>query len=177
MKLPRNKILKQNGMVLVVGLIFLLVLTIIGITSMSSSVLTEKMTQNMRDTSKSFSAAEASLTDGESWVQQQTATPSAVTACSTPPCQVWQYNVLGNFYQQPDSWWQAQGSTFSGSLYGVVSQPRYVIEQFSFVPYDLSPDTASKGRGYYYYRITARGSGATSTANSIVQSIYATQFN
>jgi type IV pilus assembly protein PilX len=176
MKLPNN-IMNQKGTVLVVGLIFLLVLTIIGITSMSSSALTEKMTQNMRDVSQSFSSAEACLTDGETWVQNQTVTPTPVSACSTPPCQVWQYNVLGTFYTQPASWWQSQGVSFSTSLYGVANQPRYILEQYSFVPYDLSPDTASKGRGYYFYRITARGTGATTNANSIVQSIYATQFN
>lgn len=167
----------QRGIVLIAGLIFLVILTIIGITAMSSTALAERMAQNLRDSSAAFEAAEAALSDGESWVNNQTTIPTVTTTCTTPPCTVWQYNALGSFYQQPSSWWQANGTAFSSSIYGVYQQPRYVIEQYGFVPYDLSPESMSKGRGYYYYQITARGTGPTGTANAVVQSIYATQFN
>lgn len=167
----------QKGIVLIAGLVFLVILTIIGITAMSSTALTERMAQNLRDSSSAFIAAEAALGDGESWVRNRGTAPTVTTTCSTPPCSVWQYNGLGTFYQQPDSWWQANATAFSSTIYGVNQQPRYVIEQYGFVPYDLSPETMSKGRGYYYYRVTARGTGPTGTSNAVVQSIYTTQFN
>ncbi len=172
-----KKISTQRGVVLITGLIFLLVLTLIGISTMGASTLTEKMTQNFRDTSTAFVAAEAALSDGESWLNAQTTPSVMVTTCSTPPCNVWVYNATTNFTQLSDSWWQTQGRTFSSSLYGVAAQPVYVMEEYSFVPYELSPDALSKGRGYYYYRVTARGIGATNTSRAYIQSMYATQYN
>jgi type IV pilus assembly protein PilX len=166
----------HQGMVLIIGLIFLMVLTIIGIAAMTSTALTEKMTQNFRDASSAFEAAEAALGDGEYWVQRQGAIPSPVASCTTPPC-VWTYNSFGSFWQQPDSWWQANAVPFSSTLSGVSLQPSYVIEQYSFVPYELSPDALSTGHGYYFYRVTARGSGPTSTSHAVVQSIFVTQYN
>ncbi len=168
---------KQHGVVLITGLIFLLVLTIIGISSMGNTALSERMTQNFRDASTAFQAAEAALGDGESWVATQGSLTPAVSSCSTPPCKMWQFNNSINFVSQSGSWWQSNGIPFSSTIYGVTTQPVYYLEQFSFVPYDLSPDSFSKGHGYYYYRITALGTGATSTSRSIVQSIFATQYN
>ncbi len=168
---------RQKGMVLITGLIFLLVLTILGISAMSSTSVVEKMTQNFRDASTAFEAAESALGDGENWVQNQGSQPIPVTSCSSNPCQVWAYNNFGSFWTQPDSWWTTNAVPYSSTISGVALQPTYVIEQFTFVPYQLSPDAQSKGQGYYYYRITARGTGATDSAHSIVQSIFATQYN
>ncbi|MBS0289910.1 MAG: hypothetical protein JSS07_07760 [Proteobacteria bacterium] len=168
----------QTGMVLITGLIFLMVLTLIGISSMSASVLTERMTKNFRDISTAFESAEGALGDGEQWVQSQTSAPVPVSTCSAVPCKVWTYNSLGtNFWSQASSWWQTNGIPFSSTISNVAEQPFYIIEQFSFVPYQLSPDAQSKNQGYYYYRITARATGETTTTNAIVQSIFVTQFN
>ena len=52
---------KQQGAALVVSLIILVVLTIIGITAMRTSTLEERMSGNMQDTLKAFSAAESAL--------------------------------------------------------------------------------------------------------------------
>lgn len=170
----QHKILaRQEGMVLVTGLIFLILLTILGTVSMSSTIATEKMTQNLRDMSTAFGASESALSDGENWISTQT---TLQTPCNATPCIVWEANSLGNFYKQPDSWWQATGQPYSSTLYGVSSQPRYIIEQLYYVPFELSPDAASRGQGYYYYRVTARGNGSTSSAYSVVQSVYAVQY-
>ena len=171
------KLTKQQGVILVTALIFLLILTVLGITSMGSAVVTEKLSQNIRDSNTAFTAAESALSDGESWVYSQSSIPSASTSCSTPPCNVWQLNILGTFYQQPNTWWTTNARAFSSTIGGVAAQPRYVIEQYGFSPYELSPDAYSKGKGYYYYRVTSRGTGATANAIVNLQSIYATQYN
>jgi len=167
----------QQGIVLFVGIMLLLILTLIGISAMNSSVMTEKLTQNIRDTTTAFEAAETALGDGEQWVQSQTSAITAVSACSTAPCHVWQVNAFGNAFQQSASWWASNALPYSSTLVGVAAQPMYIIEQYSFVPSQLSPDAESKGLGYYYYRITAMGTGLTSNSVSYVQSIYGTQFN
>ncbi|MBS0287749.1 MAG: pilus assembly protein PilZ [Proteobacteria bacterium] len=173
----KHRVKNQQGVVLITGLIFLLVLTLIGITSMSSTALTEKMTQNFRDYSTAFEAAESALGDGESWVQNQGTTPVPVSTCSSSPCKVWTYNTFSNFWTQSTSWWQTNAIPYSSTIGGVATQPYYIIEQYAFVPYQLSPDALSKGQGYYYYRITALGTGATTTSRAVVQSMFATQFN
>lgn len=176
----RNFIMKhfsQRGMVLITGLVFLIVLTLIATSIMDSSVFAEKMTYNSRDTTSAFEAAESALGDGELWIQNQITAPKPVTACSTPPCLVWNYDALGNFYSQSGSWWQSQGRAFSTTLSGVATQPRYIIEYYSYVPYELSPEATSQGKGYYFYRVTARGNGISNNAYAVVQSIYSTQYN
>ncbi|WP_201093360.1 pilus assembly PilX family protein [Thiocystis minor] len=55
----------QRGMVLVVGLIFLLLMTIIGATAIQTTTLDERMAGNMKDRNVSFQAAEAALRRAE----------------------------------------------------------------------------------------------------------------
>lgn len=168
---------KQQGVILITGLILLMVITLIGITSMHSVVLSEKMTANMRDTEVSFQATESALSDGEQWLMQQTAKPAGVSACTSAPCEVWENDVLANIWISSDSWWQTNARPFSSTIYGVSTQPYFIIEEFGFFPYELSPDARAKGLGYHYYRVTARGNGQTNTTRTIIESIYATQFN
>ena len=51
----------QRGVVLFVALIMLMVMTLIGVTSMQNSAMEEKMVSNVRDIDLSFQAAEAAL--------------------------------------------------------------------------------------------------------------------
>ncbi|MGH8351987.1 MAG: pilus assembly PilX family protein [Pseudomonas sp.] len=62
---------KQSGAVLLVCLVMLLILTMIGVASMSNSTLQERMAGGVRDYNVAFQAAEASLRAGEAYVRQQ----------------------------------------------------------------------------------------------------------
>ncbi|MGG2395980.1 PilX N-terminal domain-containing pilus assembly protein [Pseudomonas sp. SH1-B] len=55
----------QRGAVLIVALIMLLLLTIIGLSSMRGTSLQENMASNMRDSNLSLQASEAALRKGE----------------------------------------------------------------------------------------------------------------
>ena len=59
----------QRGMALLVSLVFLLLLTLIGISSMQNATLQEKMAGSLSLRNQSFQAAEAVLRVGESAVQ------------------------------------------------------------------------------------------------------------
>lgn len=168
---------KQKGAVLVTGLILLLVLTLVGVSGMQSVILSEKMTANMRDTHIAFQAAESALADGEQWLLSQTQQPIGVDTCSSPPCQLWDNATLGNVSAMSQSWWQTQATTYSSNLYGLNSQPQYVLEEYTFVPYELSPDARAKGQGYHYYKVTAKGTGKQTSSNALLESIFATQYN
>ncbi|KPW49912.1 MULTISPECIES: pilus assembly PilX family protein [Pseudomonas] len=57
---------KQRGMVLLVSLVFLLLLTLLGISSMQNATLQEKMAGSVTIRNQSFQSAEAQLRLGES---------------------------------------------------------------------------------------------------------------
>jgi type IV pilus assembly protein PilX len=56
---------REEGFVMVTAVLFLLVLTILGLSSMGGTILEEKMTGFYRDRQIAFEAAEAALRDGE----------------------------------------------------------------------------------------------------------------
>lgn len=56
---------KQNGSALIISLVLLIMLTILGITSMSNTVLEQRMAGNSQDKQTSFAFAEISLREGE----------------------------------------------------------------------------------------------------------------
>ena len=59
----------QRGVVLIVSLIFLLVLTLIGVTASQSTILQERMAGNVKDRNMALQASEAALRAGETWTQ------------------------------------------------------------------------------------------------------------
>lgn len=69
MKTSPNMQTRQQGMALLVSLVFLLLLTVIGISSMQNATLQEKMAGSVTLRNQSFQLAEATLRMGESAVQ------------------------------------------------------------------------------------------------------------
>lgn len=166
----------QQGAVLVVGLIILSVMVVIGITAVNFTSLGEKLTGNQRNQELALQAAESALVDAESWLTAQLEVPEAIQTCASPPCDLYTLGSFTNLNLKGHSWWQTNGSPFSGQLDGVNSQPAYIIQEHAFVPYELTPDARSKGEGYYYYKITARGTGGNDTAARTVESVYTVQY-
>lgn len=66
---------KQSGAVLIIGLIFLLVLTLVGVTAMRGTVLQERMAGNYNESALAFQRSEEVLRAGE-WDEVQN-TPEA----------------------------------------------------------------------------------------------------
>lgn len=62
---------KQRGAVLIVSLIFLLILSLIGVSSMQGTSMQELMSGNLRDQYIAFNAAEAALLEGENQANTQ----------------------------------------------------------------------------------------------------------
>jgi type IV pilus assembly protein PilX len=105
---------KQSGAVLVISLIMLLLLTIIGLDSMQTSILEEKMAYNMKDRSLAFQAAESALKEGENQVSSFNASND------------WHYDT-GDSYDvtSPSIWIDPNSEEFSVSE--VENAPRYII--------------------------------------------------
>lgn len=60
---------QQRGVVLIISLIILLLMTIIGISSIKMTTLEERMAGNLRDQNLSFQSAEAALVEGENFLE------------------------------------------------------------------------------------------------------------
>lgn len=147
----------QRGMALLVSLVFLLLLTLIGISSMQNATLQEKMAGSVSLRNQSFQGAEAALRVGESAVQRSS---FALPECSghlqcAPPIESLTVTSAG-FNATSGVMWVASGKGF----YGV--QNIGVSRDAVNVPINTQATL---------YRITAVGIAGHS--RSVVESIYA----
>lgn len=78
----------QQGSVLIVALIVLMVLSTIGLSGAGSTTIEERMAGNFRDQRVAFEAAESALAAGERWVEENDIGPisTGVGACVGTQC-------------------------------------------------------------------------------------------
>lgn len=167
---------KQTGAVLIVSLMLLIIMTMIGVTSMRTTVMEEKMAGNTRDSTLAFHAAESALLDGENFLQN-TINALAVAFAG---------NQLGLYAlgTDPDlfnaaTW--ANSRAIATPYADVASQPRYIIEltgqmegEGSLGSFEFN-DNSNMGIPYTF-RVTARGSGGTDNAVVLLQSNFVRTF-
>ncbi|WP_283181724.1 pilus assembly PilX family protein [Pseudomonas svalbardensis] len=147
----------QRGMALLVSLVFLLLLTLIGLSSMQNATLQEKMAASVTLRNQSFQGAESALRVGESAVQLDTfSLPvcSGTTQCA-PPAE--SSTITGaSFNSTSGVTWIASGSGF----YGVQN-----------IGTTLTAVNVPSNTSTTLYRVTAVGIAGNS--RSVVESIYA----
>ncbi len=68
--MKKSSQINQQGAILVVALLFLLIMTILGVSGMSSSFMEEKMVGNSLSREKAFQAAEGTLRYAENWLAE-----------------------------------------------------------------------------------------------------------
>lgn len=174
---------RQSGVVLVISLIMLLLLTLIGVTSMRVTGLEEKMAGNSKDKNVAFQAAEVSLRDSEAWIANQVAEPEANATGSNS---IWTLNSpnldpnlndVTNWWQDPardQAWWQGNAIAFSASppplLATVTTSPYSIIELKQYVSDTLVLGTTNAQGGLTYYQVTARGTGGSDLSKVLLQS-------
>jgi type IV pilus assembly protein PilX len=147
----------QRGMALLVSLVFLLLLTLIGISSMQNATLQEKMAGSLGLRNQSFQLAEAVLRVGESAVQPDSfSLPvcSGTTRCA-PPAESATLKAAG-FNSTSGVTWIASGNGF----YGVQNMGT------TMAAVNVPSNTSAT-----LYRVTAVGIAGRS--RSVVESIYA----
>lgn len=177
---------RQQGAALIMGLVFIVVLTVIGITAARMAGLEERMAGNMRDRALAMQAAELTLRDAERDIMNTVAASargiagitSFVADCGTSTggtttddglC----YNGTAG-YASPV--WTTVSMTGVPSVeYGdftgaidiplVVNQPRYLVEGFR----KQIPGT---GGDSFFYRITVRAQGANPNTVVWLQEVF-----
>ncbi len=182
MKLPTKLVkgTRQQGAILVFCLVFLAVLTTLGVTGMESTILEERMSGNMRDYSVAFQAAESALKNAEAWLDTQGNLPITSTDGSTI---VWQEDAM-----DPDAndgvywwdhaninptWWTTNAVAIAG-VADVAAQPMYIIEDYHTAD---SGQSLGIGGGEItipreFHRITARAVGVATTTTVSLQSTF-----
>jgi len=168
--------IQQNGATLPIALVLLFLVTLLGVSTIQTTQMQEKMSANLQDKEISFMAAESALAAGEAWVIGLTAMPTPTTTCGSFPCIIERIDN-SNFASASDSWWTSNSAQYATSLSNVTTPPRYLIEFIQFVP-DSPVIGQSSGQvpGVYYYQITAKGTGSTDEAETILQSTVARRF-
>jgi type IV pilus assembly protein PilX len=168
---------RQQGAILVVSLILLLVMTILAITVSQMSRMQERMAGNARDSDMSFQAAEAGLRAAENFLSIQTSQP---IPCSATKCVVFQQDVLPADLRAQDqiSFWNARATDYGTAaieMTEVTQDPQYVVEEIGFVPDSL---TVGKGTpsGRMFYKNTAHGVGGTASALTVVEGTYTRRY-
>lgn len=145
---------RQSGTALPVALIFMVIMTLIGVAGLQSSNMQERMAGNLRDRNLAFQAAEAALRGGEAWV----------TVLGNQP--VADANAL---LDEPAAW---DGATATGNVPGLdaqlASDPDFHVGPPSLrrIGIQLPPDFRR------VYPVTGRGEGGTDTAVVILQSTF-----
>ncbi len=154
MSIPRMTAKSERGMALLVSLVFLLLLTLIGISSMQNATLQEKMAGSVILRNQSFQVAEAALRVGESAVQVEAYSLPMCTQCR-PPAES-SVVIAAGHNSSSGVTWIAAGSGFYGvqnigTTKGAVNVP--------------------SGTSSTLYRVTAVGLAGNS--RSVLESIYA----
>lgn len=145
---------RQRGAALIISLIFLLLMTLIGVSSMQSTTLQERMAGNTRDRNLAFQAAEAGLRAGEEWLGTAA---NRVTADDAA--------LLGN----PESW-DGTGEHGSAAVeHALADSPVFYVEPSTQVVYGISVTSMTVED---YYPVTSRAVGGTDTTVVILQTMF-----
>ena len=176
--------LRQRGAVLFVSLIMLLLLTLIGITSMQTTTFEERMVGNSRDRHLAFEAAEAGLRAAETYIDGHVI---AVGGFDNDGSDALYDDSFEEIWDLVD-WEGSDGvntnealthSGFNGNW--INTSPKYVIQHYATVTSDedlLNLDNYGQGVGAgetEMFRITVRGTGGSDNAVVYIQSTYGKQ--
>ena len=163
---------QQQGIVLVIALVFLVVMTLIGVTSIQSNIVDERMVANQFETDQVFQAAESALRTGETFILSSNIPSSSFNATCTDGLCLFDSANANPPWQNDTTWNDANLHTsccFSADPNGVLTDsPKFIVE---LLPPPLGGCGSISCEGYQLYRITARAVGRTNSNPVLLQSI------
>lgn len=175
---------RQRGVALFMSLVMLLILTLLGLSSIQSTSMQERMSRNARDSNLAFQGAESAVREAELILEDTSSLLPFQTANANG-----YYDAPGNGNVDLSTFdWDVaannsrQFATVSTNIDGVAAQPKYIIEFIKTVVSDedrlnidnIGQDTGS-GRTQIF-RVTTYGTGGTDTAHVMIQSTYGQRF-
>ena len=168
---------RQSGMTLIISLIILVTLTILGLTSMQATRTEVSMAGNLREADIGFNAAEAGLSNAESFV----AATTSKNVFTDPSAGLYAKNDDDPDYYKDVTWIASKNATTT--LPHVTDQPKYIAKFLG----DRSQNEAAAlniggygsglpGKTVSNFRITSKGVGQTSNSVRLVQSYYGKEY-
>lgn len=156
----------QQGSALAVGLLFLIILTLLGLTASSGAITQEMITRNTKDNVLAMQVAEAGLRSAESWIRSN-GQPKAGTGpvqgpgyCDSVQCLDWD-----------EATWKAKGTMAEfnpGQQAPNGIEPPYYVIEVHYVRSGFGWDTSET----YFYKVYSRGTGKNPDTVRILSSIY-----
>ena len=157
----------QQGAVLIMGLVILLLLTLLGTSSMQVTSLQLIMAKNAADAALAFQAAESALRDAEAHIEASINDLTAFDGVNGETRGYYHENAPSETPNWMSASWGGSGTrSAETSLTGVAAQPEYLIEYLRLVL------PAPESTGIWIFRITALGTGGTSRARAMLQTTY-----
>ena len=175
---------RQQGVALFMSLVMLLILTLLGLSSIQSTGMQLRMSNNARDANLAFQGAESAIREAEIFL-------GTVNTLLT-----FQNDNTNGYYDAPGNGnvdlstfdWDTPANndrefaTVSTNIDGVFAQPEYIIEFIKTVVSDedrlnldnIGQDTGS-GRTQIF-RVTSYGTGGTEMAHVMIQSTFGKRF-
>ena len=181
---------KQKGATLVVGMILMLILTFIGLTSMKNTVLEEKMASSLRNKSMSESGAESALRAAEDflWNYYSNSNGLALIADESGTFGVYSLGAPDAVEFRANREWSDLGKAHDHEFTNeddasLKRNPRYIIEEISggsgFVGLAEFGDDGYGGSAGLLrnYRITAKSVSGDGKITEMVESVFSTRTN
>ena len=169
----------QQGATLPTALILTLVITLLSLSAMRTTLFQEKMSYNTQNREIAFQSAETALQEAETWISTLL-TADKSPSCTQYPC-VLAFDSTLNYVTKDRAWWLANAAALgsapgsAGAITGVNAQPMYRVEYQRYVRDDTTIGHEVP-TGAHFFKSTARGTGATNDAVTIIQSTSAQRF-
>ncbi len=171
----------QTGATLIICLMLLLVMTLLGISAVTTTTMEEKMAGNVRNAHMAFQAAEAALRAGELDADGLTDTSlfdgtNGLYPRSEPEDVDGTDGAVADFevWNDADEVW-ADYDLNNITTFDVAQNPQYIIEDYAESPRDANCGLElppPPGCILPLYRVTAQGWGLNTINKVIVQSTY-----
>ncbi len=179
---------KQFGAALITSLVFMSILTMLGISAMRSNTLDVKIHNAMLDRLNAFQCSEAALRQGERFIKNATEQPNDAVAGAPAPGsgQVWRVNTsaLNNLVNENGDWWATNGwgdfvLSDPNVNIGCATQAEYIVQSLGGTGGNGSGDLSFKAAAesqMNIYRISSRSEGVSANSAVILQSTFTRQF-
>lgn len=178
---------KEDGSILIVSLVLLVLMTMIGLSASANVVFQTKIVSNELDRTKAFHVAESGIKMAESTLHALTA-PVACLKMSksteglnqSPCAETDQHALIMQPVQdkkgQEIAWWASNLKTIietdgkASNSEGIVTH--YAIELVKRIPNSLTIGTTSAQFHDELYRVTSRGIGETASNAVVLQTVF-----
>jgi type IV pilus assembly protein PilX len=166
---------RQQGATLLISLVMLLIITLLGVTSMRGVALEERIVGNLRDRQTASDGAEAALREGEKRIALSVGQPSVTGTCTGAVGLCLLAAPSAGLISDNWSWWTAAANAvqYQGSAAGLTAlymptQPYWYAALIGYDPPNSNgmvevTDTNERqaGIGPYFYQVNAASHGRT----------------